>query len=157
MRRSRMRPFRPFVDRLESICLLSAGLKPPAVVHAMAVVDLKGTPVGADALTALRNSTPSSGRQKLVVNSLTADDSTNTVSGRATGLYKFSFIGSITATISFKTSIEAPRVKDVQVSVNKFSSFILKGSTKLKVQKAVVQFLNQDRDQIVAALHPTVA
>jgi hypothetical protein len=154
MPRAKSRSFRPAVDRLEPLCLLSAGLHSPAVVHSLTVVDLKPTQVGADALIALSNSTPHSSRKSLVVNSLTADDATNIVSGRATEVYHFSFIGSLTATISFKTSIDTPRVQDVHVSVNKFGSLILRGSTKLKVQRTVVSFIQRDHAAIVSLLHP---
>lgn len=157
MHHAKSRSFRPIVDRLESLCLLSGGLgAPAAVAHVLTVVDLKPTVVGTDALSALNNSTPHSGRKSLLVNSLTADDSTNTISGKATESYHFSFVGTLTASISFKTSIDAPSTQDVHVTVNKFSSLLLRGSTKLKIQKAVVSFIQRDHDQIVAQLHPTM-
>ncbi len=156
MHPARSRSYRPVFDRLESLCLLSAGLHAPAAVaHALTVVDLKPTVVGRDALATLSNSTPRSGRRSLVLNSLAADSSTNLITGKATESYQFSFIGTVTASISFKTSIDAPRTQDVRVTVNRFSSLLLKGSTKLKIQKAVVSFIQRDHDQIVALLHPT--
>lgn len=127
---------------------------PAPAVHVLTVVDLKPTTVGSDALDTLDNSTPHSGRKSLALNSLTANDSTNTLSGKATETYHFSFVGTLTATISFKTSIDAPRTADVHVTVNKFGSILLRGSTKLKIQKAVVAFIQRDHDQIVAQLHP---
>lgn len=154
MSRAKSRSFYPSGDRLESLCLLSGGMHAPEIVHAQAVVDLKPTTVGDDALRALSNSAPHTGRQRLVVNKLTADDATNKITGLATGFYKVSVIGSINATIKFKTSIDAPKTKDVQVSLNRFNSF-LRSSDKLKIQKAVVKFIQQDHDAIVAALHPT--
>lgn len=155
MPRANSRSFRPAVDRLESLCLLSAGLHAPAAVaHVLTIVDLKPTPVGADVLDAISNSAPHSGRKSLAVNTLTADDATNTITGRASATYHFAFIGNLSATISFKSSIDAPSTKDVHVSVSKFGSLILRGSTKLKIQKAVVSFIQRDHDLIVAQLHP---
>lgn len=145
--------FRPAVERLETVCLLSTVLKPAAVVHARAVIDLKPTTVGADALQALKDSTPTTGRQRLVVNRLTAEDATNQVAGKATGNYRVSILGSITATIVFKTDIDNPRAKDVKVSVDRFGSFLTSGA-KLKVQRAVVNFLRRDHDKIEALLNP---
>ena len=146
------RKFRPTLERLETVCLLSGGVHASAVVHAMTIVDLKPTTVGTDAISTISNSTPHSRRGPIHLVILMADSSTNTITGFATETYKIPIIGNITATIQFKTDIDSPKPGNIKVSANKFSSFIITSRTKSSVQRAVVNFLKQDHDQIVALL-----
>ncbi len=151
---AKSRRFRPSIDRMEPICLLSGGIH-GAAVHALTVVDLKPTQIGADAIQAISNSTPHGSRQKIVLSKLTADSSTNTISGLASETYKVPIIGTITVTVQFKTNIDTPKPGDVKVSLSKFGAFF-SSSKKLTVQKGVVSFLKHDHDQIVALLKPQV-
>jgi hypothetical protein len=133
------------------MCLLSAGVHSSAIVHALAVVDLKPTQVGKDALAAIGNVSPRSYRQKIVIKSLTADSSTNTIFGVALETYKVPIVGTVTATIQFKTNIDTPKAGDVKASVNKFGS-LLTASRKKTIQNGVVQFLKKEHQLIVNAL-----
>lgn len=141
--------FRPAVDRLEPLCLLSAGLRGPALVHQNKVVDLRTTPIGADALAALSQATPSEARRSISLDSLTANDKNRKVTGSASATYDVG--GPLTAQVRFTTSIDRPRVQDVKVSMNRRPSLITAGQ-KAQVARAVVNFLKADRAQISAAL-----
>ena len=155
MKSAKMTAFRPRIETMEARCLLAAGVSTRIadVVHQDAVVNLAPTQAGADFLRAVSNSAPHTARQKIVVRTLTADSAAGTVSGTAIGLYKITVIGSIDATIQFKTSLARPRPGDVKVSLDRFNSF-LKSSDRLKIQRAVVTFLRQDHD-LIAAQFPT--
>src|SRR5947209_8634238 len=87
---ARTRPsFRPSVDRLETIRLLSGG------VHAESVIDLKPTTVAVDLVRTVAANSPRTGRQSVVVSRLTADDSTNLITGQITEQHKFTIIGTV--------------------------------------------------------------
>ena len=146
------RKFRPSLDRLENLCLLSGGVHGAAMVHALKVVDLTSTTVGDDAVTAVNFSTPHNRRKSINLVMLNADSSTNTISGVVTETYKFPLIGTITTTTQFRTNIDTPNPANVKLTANKFSVFFVTPHTKKNVQRAIINFLNQDHAQIVALL-----
>lgn len=133
--------FRPAVDRLETLCLLST-------------VDLTGSSVGVDVVRAVGTSTPRTGRQSVALKTLSADDATDLISGTVLERHKFAIIGTVTTTVRFKTSIESPKPGDVQVTLDRFNGF-LSSSARTKVAKAVANVIRRDHDAIVALVHPT--
>ncbi len=139
------RTFRPSLDGLEARRLLSA------TVHADGVVDLKATPIRVELLKAVTYSTPSPTRQRIVVEKLSADPATNTVSGAVVEVYKVKLVGSLSVYVKFTTDLDNPRPKDVKVKLSKFDGF-LSSSGKAKVANNVVAFVQKDHDAIEAAI-----
>ena len=148
MTNPKRRVFRPRFDLMESKCLLSGGAG-LATVHQESIVNLLPTQVGADALNAVEESAPHTDRQRIVFRTLTANSAAGTISGTALGLYHVPIIGSLTATIKFTTSIDAPRAKDVKVSLNKYNIF-LKASDRNRIAEAVATFIQNDQSAIQA-------
>src|SRR3954454_13496583 len=119
MSTAKHRKFRPALDRLEPLCLLSAGLHPrTALVHQENIVDLKPTQVGRDTLRAISQSTLKFGRGTITLNALTADDVTRTVRGAATVSYRISLFTKVTSNIVFQTSLDDPKPGDVKVNLD---------------------------------------
>lgn len=145
------RNFRPGLDRLEGLCLLSGGVRAAAATLPPGVVDLKPTSIARDLNRAILDSTASFRREGVLVTTLTADDATDTIRGGAVVSYKIPVLGSVTSTIRFRTSVENPRPRDVKVSVSKFGAFVRRGDRD-KVALAIVKILRKDHDQIVAAM-----
>jgi hypothetical protein len=139
------------MDRLEPICLLSAGLHSHALVHQLDVVDLRRSSIGRDTVRAISSATASFQRKGISLDVLRADTTNRTVSGAARVTYKVGFFLTVTSNIQFTTSLENPQPGDVKNSVSNFGVF-LTSKAKLKVQNAIVNVIHRDHDKIVAAL-----
>ncbi|MDB5350379.1 MAG: hypothetical protein JWN86_1626 [Planctomycetota bacterium] len=147
---SKSRKFRPRLDRLEPICLLSAGVHGPAMVHQYKVVDLKTSTIGHDTAIAIASSTSSFRRNSITLDALTADDTSRTVSGSAQVKYKIGFFGTVTSSIQFTTNLDNPRPNDIKVSISKYGIFV-SSKARAKVGTAIASVIRRDHDQIVAA------
>ena len=135
------RGFRPSLERLETLQLLSAGGATASVVN------LKGTKIGRDAYLAIAGSTATFQRDNIYIHSLNYKGATDTVRGGAVVTYKIPVLGSVTSTIRFKTSLTRPRTRDVSVSVDKYSEFV-SNKDRLKVATAIVNLITHDRQAI---------
>ena len=149
--KSGTRSYRPSVDRLEPLRLLSAGLSTPAQVHADKVVDLSGTQVARDITNAVAHSTVKFTRGKILLTGLTVDDSTRMIRGGTTATYKLGFLAKVTSNVAFQTSVDSPAPADVKTYLSKFNSFLSR-KDRVKVANAVAQVLVKDHDLIIAAM-----
>lgn len=152
MKTRRRRGLQPQVERLETQCLLSAGVIAPAQVHAAALqgqvhmlarpTNLKRTQVGLDIASAILNSTPSTGRQSLKLNNLTAT-AQGQINGKATAIYNFRGI-KVTVTVNINTKFENPKPRGITYTASALSSTILTRANTSRVTQSIIATIKQD-------------
>jgi hypothetical protein len=157
------RACRPCLDRLEDYCLLSIGLPSAPVMHALVheqptearapkalpTANLMGTQIEQDLYQYMRMYLPSSDLGRVHVSSLTIN-SAGTLKSTVTAQYHVEILGTVTATVKVNTNIANPTPKGVSESVTSFGSLIT-ASDRRQVYNGVVNFIEQDYDQLQAA------
>jgi hypothetical protein len=155
------RAFRPRLESLESLKLPSASPVLIAVAPITPNINLKSTPIAVDAKTYVAASTPSSGRRGGIVDFLTANAATRTVTGSLSISYHTRLLPSYLSLFSpyvtfnmrvyFTTSLDYPNPGDVKISFSK-NVVPFGGDLRDKAAHGVAAFIRHDHDQIAALL-----
>jgi hypothetical protein len=154
-------PFRPTLDRLEDVVLMSGNVARVNHVVAHGGVDLKNTPVSTDLRTTFLKATPIDGRKAWSVRGLSIDPLSRTLHGDVGLLYKYRpvtsylvpILGTKTTkvTVTFTTNLDAPRVADIKIGSGR-DFFAFNSNVKRTLSLAIVNLIKRDQALIASTI-----